>query len=168
MRPLVVLRRNSASPAVNDLIGQIQFQGEHAASSNNIYGQITGIITDPTNGSEDGLIRFESLAGGNLYTAYQIHWKLFYQDLAKVHIFEGSTDDSFETQLTVTDPTADRTITLPDATGTVLINSGNQTHTGDLTFPDNEKAIFGTGGDLEIFHDSANSLYYGGTGDLVI
>jgi len=35
-------------------------------------------------------------------------------------IFEGSTADSFETTLAVTDPTADRTITLPNATGTVI------------------------------------------------
>ncbi len=36
--------------------------------------------------------------------------------------FEGSTADNFETALTVADPTADRTITLPDATGTVTLN----------------------------------------------
>ena len=36
-------------------------------------------------------------------------------------VFEGSTGDAFETFLTVTDPTADRTITLPDATGTVAL-----------------------------------------------
>ena len=34
--------------------------------------------------------------------------------------FEGSSDNSFETTLTVTDPTADRTITLPNVTGTVV------------------------------------------------
>jgi len=34
-------------------------------------------------------------------------------------IFEGATADDFETTLTVVDPTADRTITLPDATTTV-------------------------------------------------
>jgi len=38
-------------------------------------------------------------------------------------IFEGSTDDAFETTLTVADPTADRTITLPNATGTVALTS---------------------------------------------
>ena len=38
-------------------------------------------------------------------------------------IFEGSTDDGFETTLTVADPTADRTITLPNATGTVALTS---------------------------------------------
>ena len=35
-------------------------------------------------------------------------------------IFEGATADAFETTLTVTDPTADRTITFPDITGTVV------------------------------------------------
>ena len=34
--------------------------------------------------------------------------------------FEGSTANDFETSLTVTDPTADRTITLPDNSGIVL------------------------------------------------
>jgi hypothetical protein len=36
-------------------------------------------------------------------------------------IFEGTTADAYETTLTVVDPTADRTITLPNATGTVVL-----------------------------------------------
>ena len=36
-------------------------------------------------------------------------------------IFEGATDNGHETTLTVTEPTIDRTITLPDATGTVAL-----------------------------------------------
>ena len=35
-------------------------------------------------------------------------------------IFEGSTPDDNETTVTVTDPTADRTITIPDETGTII------------------------------------------------
>lgn len=37
--------------------------------------------------------------------------------------FEGATADSYETVLQVTDPTADRTITFPDSTGTVALTS---------------------------------------------
>ena len=37
--------------------------------------------------------------------------------------FEGATANAFETTLAVVDPTADRTITLPDATGTVALMS---------------------------------------------
>jgi len=39
-------------------------------------------------------------------------------------IFEGSTDDAFETTLTVSNPTADRTITIPNVTGT-LVTTGD-------------------------------------------
>jgi hypothetical protein len=36
-------------------------------------------------------------------------------------VFEGATDDAHETTLTTVDPTADRTISLPNATGTVVL-----------------------------------------------
>ena len=42
-------------------------------------------------------------------------------------IFEGSVNDGFETTLTVTNPTADRTITLPDATTTLVGTDTTQT-----------------------------------------
>ncbi|NDB81633.1 MAG: hypothetical protein EB127_02605 [Alphaproteobacteria bacterium] len=38
-------------------------------------------------------------------------------------VFEGATNNAFETTLTVVDPTSDRTITLPNLSGTVMINS---------------------------------------------
>ena len=37
--------------------------------------------------------------------------------------FEGGSDNGYETTLTVADPSADRTITLPNATGTVALTS---------------------------------------------
>ena len=41
---------------------------------------------------------------------------------ANALIFEGATADDYETTLTITDPTADRTITLPNASGTVSLS----------------------------------------------
>lgn len=38
-------------------------------------------------------------------------------------VFEGATANNFETTLAITDPTADRTITFPDSTGTVALTS---------------------------------------------
>ena len=50
--------------------------------------------------------------------------------------FEGSTADAHETTLAVTDPTADRTITFPDASGTVVTTTATQTLTNKtLTNP---------------------------------
>jgi hypothetical protein len=43
-------------------------------------------------------------------------------------VFEGATANDFETTIAVTDPTADRTITFPDATGTVALTSDITTH----------------------------------------
>ena len=44
---------------------------------------------------------------------------------SKIIVFEGSSINSNETSLTVTDPTADRIITLPDATGTVALQNAS-------------------------------------------
>lgn len=54
-------------------------------------------------------------------------------------VFEGSSADAFETTLTVTNPTADRTITFPDTTGTValltqVINNTLTSTTGDIIY----------------------------------
>jgi hypothetical protein len=50
-------------------------------------------------------------------------------------IIEGSTDNAYETTLTVVDPTADRTITFPDATGTVALLA-SPTFTGTVSAAD--------------------------------
>src|SRR3989344_2181260 len=47
--------------------------------------------------------------------------------------FEGATDNGFETTLTVTDPTADRTITFPNETGTVVTTGSANVVTGMIT-----------------------------------
>jgi len=44
-------------------------------------------------------------------------------------VFEGSTANAYETTLTVTDPTADRTLTLPNETGTILTSASTITPT---------------------------------------
>ena len=44
-------------------------------------------------------------------------------------VFEGATDDAFETTLTTVDPTADRTISLPNATGTIVLQDTTDTLT---------------------------------------
>jgi hypothetical protein len=49
-------------------------------------------------------------------------------------IYEGATDDTIETLVTATDPTTtDKTITLPDATGTVMLSSVAALAAGDAT-----------------------------------
>jgi hypothetical protein len=58
------------------------------------------------------------LTGGTLTGALTING-------ASPLVFEGATADAYETTIAVTDPTADRTITLPNSTGTVALSTGN-------------------------------------------
>jgi hypothetical protein len=59
--------------------------------------------------------------------------------------FEGATDDGYETTWSITDPTADRTYTFPDAGGTVVLPDTTDTFTNKtLTSPVLTSAVLNT------------------------
>ena len=51
-------------------------------------------------------------------------------------VFEGASADAHETTVTVTDPTADRTITIPNITGTVVTTGDTNSVTGTMIAAD--------------------------------
>ena len=55
--------------------------------------------------------------------------------------FEGATADSFETTVQVVDPTADRTITIPDITGTLITSGDTGTVTATLLATDSVTTV---------------------------
>ena len=60
-------------------------------------------------------------------------------------VFEGATDDDFETTLSFAEPTADRTHTLPDANGTISLTDNADTSTNKtLTTPTITSAVLAT------------------------
>ena len=68
--PVITLKRNSASPADADYMGQLKFQGENDADQEVVYAKITAKIQDASDGSEDGLLEFSNIkAGSNNITA---------------------------------------------------------------------------------------------------
>ena len=69
-------------------------------------------------------------------------------------VFEGATADSYETTLQVTDPTADRTITFPDATGTVALTSD----IAELSQDAIDSALTAGTGITKTYNDAANTL----------
>ena len=81
------------------------------------FGSYTTLVV--TNDSETaGQVQ---ISGGDLYLGTKFVEEL---DQSPVNIiFEGVTDNTNETTLTVVDPTADRTIALPDASGTVALTN---------------------------------------------
>jgi len=73
-------------------------------------------------------------------------------------IFEGATDDGYETTLTVTDPTADRTITLPNVTGTVVTTGDTGTITATMLAADSVDSSELVNASVDLAHMSANSV----------
>lgn len=64
--PLLILDRNSASPAVSDALGAVMFRGRNDAAAAVDYAEIRADITDETGLTEDGFLRFLTTRGGSL------------------------------------------------------------------------------------------------------
>ena len=112
---------NGTAEDIGDISGITGASGI-IASATDVVEAVTALNTDLTTISTDNHI----FSGGSI-------------------IFEGATDDSFETTLAVTDPTADRTITLPNATGTVSLTDATETLTNKtLTSPTITNGVFNT------------------------
>ena len=95
---------NGTAEDIGDITGITGASGIIASATDVVEG-ITALNTDLTTISTDNHI----FSGGSI-------------------IFEGATDDGFETTLAVTDPTADRTITLPNETGTLITSASAATN----------------------------------------
>ena len=125
--------------------------------------QFNNLQTD-VSGLESGTISYTALSA----TTISVSELTVTSSLsAESFIFEGDTDDDFETTLTVTDPTADRTITLPNLTGTVSLITATETLTNKtMTTPTLTTPIINAGAQLkngatsagfaEFFEDSDN------------
>ena len=62
--PLLEMKRDSSSPADNDLLGSITFKGENSASEEITYAKIQSKLKDATDGTEDGNISYEIMIDG--------------------------------------------------------------------------------------------------------
>lgn len=70
--PNVVLYRNSASPAADDVLGTVEFRGEDSGGSTQSYAEITAGIVDTTASGEDGRIDFNTTVAGSLDNAVRL------------------------------------------------------------------------------------------------
>jgi hypothetical protein len=62
--PSINLYRNSASPAASDVVGLIQWNGRDSAGNIQSYGDMYGLIIDPTSTSEDFSLNWETYVAG--------------------------------------------------------------------------------------------------------
>lgn len=62
--PVYDLYRDSSTPAVNDVLGRVAFNGRDSATNKQEYGSIEAVIADPTSTSEDGALDFYATVAG--------------------------------------------------------------------------------------------------------
>jgi hypothetical protein len=97
--------------ATTSLNGIVQLSDSISTTSSVLAATPTAVKT-----AYDVAIAALPLAGGIITGALEI-------GTTGSLVFEGATADGFETTLTVADPTADQTITLPNDTGTIALTS---------------------------------------------
>ena len=130
INPILSLYRNSASPAVSDDLGAIQFHGEDDAGNKTLYAQIHANIEDETNSGthEDGQIHFSCTSGGSLEDPTMVLTRSSLQLQANNDLilgqnvfirFETDGNDAHETILYAVQATQDNTVLLPNASGTL-------------------------------------------------
>jgi len=73
-------------------------------------------------------------------------------------VFEGATTDSNQTTLTVADPTADRTITFPNITGTVITTGDSGTVSGTMVADNAIDSDHYAAGSIDLEHMSSASV----------
>jgi len=71
--PDLVLYRNSASPAANDNLGNIEFRGEDAGGNAHAYAQIIAGIQTTTDGAEDGILDLMTSAAGTVASRIRLY-----------------------------------------------------------------------------------------------
>ena len=75
--PEMVFYRNSSSPAADDLLGRIRFDGEDSGDNIHTYFRMTSQIKDPTDASEDGNFIMTSRQAGSLFDVVKFNGAVF-------------------------------------------------------------------------------------------
>ena len=102
-------------------LGTIEISGNTIRSTDSTTMIINDNLT-VNNSLSSGVTTINPTGANNIEssTGFTIFGSSIVLNTGKNVIFEGATADDFETSLTVVDPTADRTISLPNETGTVV------------------------------------------------
>ena len=141
--PVIALKRNSASPADADYLGQIKFKGENDADQEVVYAKVTGKIQDASDGSEDGLLEFANRKAGSnninmrlrsdsLQLLNGTNLQIREQQDARFYDSDSSHYIGFKAPATVTSD-IDYILPADGSNGQVLSTNGN----GTLSFVDN-------------------------------
>ena len=127
--PQLILHRDSASPADDDVLGALDFDGEDDGSNQTNYARIAATAVDVTDGTEDARLVFRTQTAGTLTTVASMQKGLY---------LPGATGDD-KGQGTVNATTYYALgVPLPN----VVIKSANEDVTGTTTLQNDDELFF--------------------------
>ena len=117
-------------------LGTVEISGNTIRSTDSTRININDTFRANTFETQTGLLSIDETSGFGRITSTRGDKIVVFNAIPAFQdssiIFEGATADAFETTLSVTDPTADRTITFGDESGTVLTTGGTDIVTEDM------------------------------------
>lgn len=108
--PYLNLYRNSASPAANDVIGAVYFDGKNSGATITTYAALETIISSPTSGAENGVLSFKTTVAGTYDERMRVHSNGF--------VGIGTTSPGYELEVENTGDTYIGVTALASGTGT--------------------------------------------------
>ena len=151
---------NITGTGTTHTLGTVEISGNTIRSTDSTRININDTFRANTFETQTGLLSIDETSGFGRITSTRGDDLLILDAIPVLQgssmIFEGATANAFETTISVTDPTADRTVTIPNATGTVALTNG----TGYAT-----STIFSSAVSLIIYNSAgvAQKTIYGST-----
>ena len=131
----VTITNNLTASGSTHTLGTIEISGNTIRSTDSTRININDTFRANSFETTTGLLNIDETAGFPRIQSTRGDRFLIFDAIPTFEgdvIFEGSTADGFETTLTVVDPTADRTITIPNETGTLITTSSSGVVTGAM------------------------------------
>ena len=117
-------------------LGTVEISGNTIRSTDSTRININDTFRANTFETETGLLSIDETSGFGRITSTRGDKIVVFNAIPAFQdssiIFEGATADAFETTISVADPTADRTITFADESGTVVTTGGADIVTEDM------------------------------------
>ena len=114
--PDLVLYRNSASPAADDNLGNIEFRGENDAGGTHVYAQIIAGIQTTDDGSENGILDLMSSSDGTSASRLRLRNQFVgigeNEPAFPLHITNTATGNGLNVECSADDPASGADITL--------------------------------------------------------
>ena len=117
-------------------LGTVEISGNTIRSTDSTRININDTFRANTFETQTGLMSVDEISGFPRISSTRGDKVLVFNAIPAFEgssiIFEGATADAFETTISVTDPTADRTITFADESGTVISTGSTDAVTEDM------------------------------------